>query len=151
MNTIKEQEIVLLQKGIAALESDQIPEASACFNKAMQLGNMKAGRYLAVIALKEAAERGDITSKLMLGTLYEFGYAVSNDTEKAKALYRSALADNHENREKDHKERRHNGVCAVRGQRCRDRADFLPERVFRLLEICGSGSSARRERDGFDA
>ena len=36
-------------------------------------------------------------------------------------------------------------------ERCRDRADFLPERVFRLLEICGTGGGACRERDGFDA
>ena len=85
--------------GISAWEAGDEEEAEKQFAKADEHGSMKAGRYLGVIALKRAAERGDITSKVILGTLYEYGYAVPNDNEKAKEWYRSALADDHPNRD----------------------------------------------------
>lgn len=88
-----------LMKGIAAWEAEQYKEAETWFRAADEHGSMKAGRYLAVLALRRAAERGDITSKVILGTLYELGYAVSCDTNLAAELYNSALKDDHKNKE----------------------------------------------------
>lgn len=88
-----------LQKGIAAWEGQNNTDAWEHLASAADLGSMKAGRYLALIALWQAAERGDITSKVILGTLYEFGYALPCDAKKAEEMYVSALRDNHLNRE----------------------------------------------------
>jgi len=83
----------------AGVPEEILRKAERCFRQADELGHMKAGRYLAVIDLMRAAGRGDITSKLILGTLYEFGYALPCDARKAERCYMSALADNHPNRE----------------------------------------------------
>jgi len=58
-------------------------------------GDMKAGRYLSVYYLMEAAARGDITSQVTLGSLYEFGNIVDQDLDEAAKWYRTALAQDH--------------------------------------------------------
>lgn len=62
-------------------------------------GGMKAGRYLGILYIMEAAERGDITSQVALGNLYEMGSIVDQDTEEAVRWYRAALAQDHPKRD----------------------------------------------------
>lgn len=58
-------------------------------------GEMKAGRYISLYYLMEAAQRGDITSQIALGSLYEFGNIVDRDTQEAKRWYRAAIEKDH--------------------------------------------------------
>jgi TPR repeat protein len=62
-------------------------------------GDMKAGRYLGILYIMEAAARGDITSQVALGNLYELGSIVDQDNEEAVRWYRAAIAQDHPKRD----------------------------------------------------
>lgn len=63
--------------------------------KEFSADGMKPGRYIGVYYMMIAAERGDITSQIALGNLYEFGSIVDRDVEEAKKWYRTALSKDH--------------------------------------------------------
>lgn len=56
---------------------------------------MKSGRFLGLYYLLKAAERGDITSQIAVGSLYEFGTIVDQNTDEAKKWYERAVAKDH--------------------------------------------------------
>lgn len=58
-------------------------------------GSMKPGRYIGLYYIMNAAERGDITSQVALGNLYEFGSIVDRDSQEARRWYEKAIAQNH--------------------------------------------------------
>jgi len=58
-------------------------------------GDKKAGRYLGVYYIMEAAGRGDITSQVALGNLFELGSIVDKNVDEAKHWYGEALAQDH--------------------------------------------------------
>ena len=80
--------------------------ARECFQKAWDNGNMKAGRYLGLMAANgwgekqsdakaaqwydKAQQKGDTTSMYLLGKCYEQGKGVKQDYAKAKSLYEKA-------------------------------------------------------------
>lgn len=74
---------------------DLIGESLETLGKDFSEGDMKAGRYIGVYYIMRAAERGDITSQVALGNLYELGSIVDQDTEEAKKWYGRALAQDH--------------------------------------------------------
>lgn len=100
----------LLNTGIAYLYGQDgatdYDVARQCFQKAWADGNMKAGRYLGLMAAHgwgvkqsdaqaaqwytKAQEQGDITSMYLLGQCYEQGKGVKQDYAKAKSLYEKA-------------------------------------------------------------
>lgn len=95
----KKEDAKDLQKAVLAYQQGKLTSARLILEKLFQQNSMKAGRYLALIDLTKAAKRNDITSKVALGSLYEFGIAAAYDLPKAKKLYQSALADDHQDRE----------------------------------------------------
>lgn len=84
-----------LQAAVIQYQQGQLAPARAKLEQLLNNKSMKAGRYLALMDLEAAAKRGDITSKIALGSLYETGIAAHYDLTKAKALYLSALTDDH--------------------------------------------------------
>ena len=80
--------------------------ARECFRKAWNDGNMKAGRYLGLVAANglgekqsdaqaaqwydKAQQKGDTTSMYLLGKCYEQGKGVKQDYAKARSLYEKA-------------------------------------------------------------
>lgn len=58
-------------------------------------GGMKSGRFLGLYAIIKAAMRGDITSQVALGNLFEFGAIVDRNAAEAEKWYRKALACDH--------------------------------------------------------
>lgn len=56
---------------------------------------MKSGRFLGLYYIMKAAERGDITSQIALGNLYESGTIVQKDCEEAEKWYGRAVAQDH--------------------------------------------------------
>lgn len=92
----KKEDVKDLQIAIAAYRQGKLTTAQTILERLFAHDSMKAGRYLALIDLEKAAKRGDITSKVALGSLYEFGIAAAYDLPKAKKLYQSALADDHQ-------------------------------------------------------
>lgn len=73
-----------------AIEDNQVDLESKFSN-----GDMKAGRYLGVMYIMEAAVRGDITSQVALGNLYELGSIVDQSKEEAVHWYQEAIAQDH--------------------------------------------------------
>lgn len=92
----KKEDSKELQSAIIDYHAGKLDRAHTVLAKLMAKGSMKAGRYLALINFEKAAKRGDITSKIALGNLYEFGIAATYNLSKAKELYQSALADDHQ-------------------------------------------------------
>ena len=88
-----------LRNGILAWQEGKEEEALALLLAAQDGGSMKAGRYLGIIYLQQAARRGDITSEVILGMLSEYGCGLEENSEKAEEYYLSALRDNHPDRE----------------------------------------------------
>ena len=60
-----------------------------------EAGDMKAGRYIGVYYLMEAALRGDITSQVAVGSLFEEGTILDQDMDAAKYWYAAAIAQDH--------------------------------------------------------
>jgi uncharacterized protein len=81
-----------------------LEKALSCFKKADAQGDMKAGRYVGLIAeqrgddataaqwFRKAAEAGDITSQYDLGRAYETGGGVPQDYAEAMAWYRKSAS-----------------------------------------------------------
>lgn len=79
-----------------------LDKALGCFLQADAAGDMKAGRYVGLIAqeqgddvkaaewLLKAAEAGDITSQYYLGKAYETGKGVAQDFAKAMEWYQKS-------------------------------------------------------------
>ena len=100
----------LLNTGIAYLYGQDgatdYDVARECFQKAWNDGNMKAGRYLGLMAANglgekqsdaqaaqwydKAQQKGDTTSMYLLGKCYEQGKGVKQDYAKARSLYEKA-------------------------------------------------------------
>ena len=100
----------LLNTGIAYLSGQDgatdYDVARECFQKAWNDGNMKAGRYLGLMAANglgekqsdaqaaqwydKAQQKGDTTSMYLLGKCYEQGKGVKQDYAKARSLYEKA-------------------------------------------------------------
>lgn len=100
----------LLNTGIAYLYGQDgatdYDVARECFQKAWNDGNMKAGRYLGLMAANglgekqsdaraaqwydKAQQKGDTTSMYLLGKCYEQGRGVKQDYAKARSLYEKA-------------------------------------------------------------
>ena len=100
----------LLNTGIAYLYGQNgatdYDVARECFQKAWNDGNMKAGRYLGLMAANglgekqsdaqaaqrydKAQQKGDTTSMYLLGKCYEQGKGVKQDYAKARSLYEKA-------------------------------------------------------------
>jgi len=76
-----------------------IQENTEILDKQFYEGNMKAGRFLGLFYLMEAAERGDITSQIAIGYLYEFGVIVERNITEAKEWYAKAIAQDHPNKD----------------------------------------------------
>jgi TPR repeat protein len=88
-----------LQAAVIKYQQAEFAAARSALEKLAAKNSMKAGRYLALIDLEQAADRGDITSKIALGNLYETGIAADYNLTKARSLYLSALADDHQDME----------------------------------------------------
>ena len=58
-------------------------------------GDMKAGRYIGLYYLLEAAERGDITSQVAVGNLAELGTVLDQSDADARFWYQEAIAKDH--------------------------------------------------------
>jgi TPR repeat protein len=84
--------------------SANLEKALAYFKKADAEGDMKAGRYVGLIAqqrgddataakwFRKAAEAGDITSQYYLGRAYETGRGVPRDYAEAMKWYRTSAS-----------------------------------------------------------
>lgn len=86
----------LYQKGLSDFNAGNYTAAQSELKAADAAGNMKAGRYLSVLSLMKAAEKGDLTSQIALGDAYASGTILPYDSTKAKEWYGKAIAQDHQ-------------------------------------------------------
>ncbi len=84
------------------IEGKNFKEAKAAIEEKLgdltqefQGGDVKAGRYIGIYHLMEAAERGDITSQVAIGNLFELGSIVDRNLDEARTWYQAAIAKDH--------------------------------------------------------